>query len=118
MAECIARKWEDGNPICPVCGKDKFKDLDADIWSDWKPDYCPNCGAKMDGGDSLMPNYERMWNSLKRELQQLEEHYSDIRLYYAMKGQPTLAANFKERGDGVAEAILYMDLAEDDAFDE
>ena len=43
-------QWEPGNPICPVCGEDKFKDLDADIWCDWKPDYCPNCGAKMDGG--------------------------------------------------------------------
>ena len=43
-------QWENGNPICPVCGGDKFKDLDADIWCDWKPDYCPNCGAKMDGG--------------------------------------------------------------------
>ena len=43
-------RWENGNPICPVCGGDKFKDLDADIWCDWKPDYCPNCGAKMDGG--------------------------------------------------------------------
>ena len=30
-------RWENGNPICPVCGEDKFKDLDADIWSDWKP---------------------------------------------------------------------------------
>lgn len=40
-------KWEPGNPICPVCGKDKFNDLDADIWSDWTPAYCPNCGAKM-----------------------------------------------------------------------
>lgn len=63
-----------------------------------------------------MANYERMWNSLKQELQQLEEHYSDMRLYYAMKGQPTLAAHFKERGDGVAEAIMYMDLAEQDDF--
>lgn len=43
-------RWEPGNPICPVCGGDKFKDLDADIWCDWMPDYCPNCGAKMDGG--------------------------------------------------------------------
>ena len=44
-------RWENGNPICPVCGGDKFKDLDADIWCDWQPAFCPNCGAKMDGGD-------------------------------------------------------------------
>ena len=42
-------RWEPGNPICPVCGGNKFKDLDADIWCDWQPDFCPNCGAKMDG---------------------------------------------------------------------
>ena len=61
-----------------------------------------------------MANYERMWNSLKQELKRLEEHYSNMRLNYAQKGQPTLAAQFKERGDGVAEAILYMGLAEND----
>lgn len=44
-------RWENGNPICPVCGEDKFKDLDADIWCDWLPPFCPNCGAKMDGGN-------------------------------------------------------------------
>lgn len=42
-------RWENGNPICPVCGKDKFRGLDADIWCDWLPDFCPNCGARMDG---------------------------------------------------------------------
>ena len=42
-------QWEPGNSICPVCGEDKFKDLDADIWCDWQPRFCPNCGAKMDG---------------------------------------------------------------------
>ena len=41
-------RWENGNPICPVCGGDKFKDLDSDIWCDWQPAFCPNCGAKMD----------------------------------------------------------------------
>ena len=50
VAPVVHGQWENGNPICPVCGGDKFKDLDADIWCDWKPDYCPNCGAKMDGG--------------------------------------------------------------------
>lgn len=41
-------RWEPGNPICPICGEDKFKGLYADIWSDWEPKHCPNCGAKMD----------------------------------------------------------------------
>ena len=39
--------WINGKPICPCCGENKFKDLDADIWSDWQPKFCPNCGAKM-----------------------------------------------------------------------
>lgn len=42
-------RWEPGNPICPVCGENKFKDLDADVWADWQPKFCPNCGALMDG---------------------------------------------------------------------
>ena len=41
-------RWIDGDPYCPICRKDKFRGLDADVWSDWKPDYCPNCGARMD----------------------------------------------------------------------
>ena len=51
-------RWEPGNPICPVCGEDKFKGLDADIWSDWTPACCPNCGAKMDleGNDGNRPS--------------------------------------------------------------
>lgn len=50
VVSVVHGRWENGNPICPVCGEDKFKDLDADIWCDWQPDYCPNCGSKMDGG--------------------------------------------------------------------
>lgn len=49
-APVVHGRWENGNPICPVCGENKFKDLDADIWCDWQPPYCPNCGAKMNGG--------------------------------------------------------------------
>lgn len=55
VAPVVHGQWEPGNPICPVCGEDKFKDLDADIWCDWLPPFCPNCGAKMD-----LINYEEM----------------------------------------------------------
>ena len=50
VAPVVRGEWENGNPICPVCGQDKFKGLDADIWADWQPPFCPQCGAKMDGG--------------------------------------------------------------------
>lgn len=34
--------------VCSVCNRDepyKFADIDADVY-----DYCPSCGARMDGG--------------------------------------------------------------------
>lgn len=34
--------------VCSVCNRDeppKFADIDAEVY-----DYCPNCGARMDGG--------------------------------------------------------------------
>ena len=39
--------WINGDEKCPYCGKSKFEGLDADIYADWRPKYCPNCGAKM-----------------------------------------------------------------------
>lgn len=42
-------QWIDGDDKCPCCGKSKFEGLDADIWADWQPKYCPNCGANMQG---------------------------------------------------------------------
>ena len=51
VSPVVHGRWENGNPICPVCGGNKFRDLDADIWCDWQPDFCPNCGAKMGGVD-------------------------------------------------------------------
>ena len=47
VAPVVRAKWEPSDPICPVCGKSKFNGLDADIWADWQPKYCPNCGALM-----------------------------------------------------------------------
>ena len=40
-------RWECGKP-CPIGGRDRFDGLDADIWADWEPPYCPNCGCRMD----------------------------------------------------------------------
>lgn len=51
VAPVVHEMWTDGKENCPICGKSKFKGLDADIWADWKPKFCPNCGAKMDNGD-------------------------------------------------------------------
>lgn len=48
VAPVVHAKWEPGNPICPVCGNNKFKGLDADVWADWMPPFCPNCGARCD----------------------------------------------------------------------
>lgn len=43
-------RWKCNKP-CPVCGMDRFEGLDADIWADWEPPYCPNCGADMRGSN-------------------------------------------------------------------
>ena len=50
VAEVKHGKW-DVNRNCSVCGVYKFEGLDADVWADWGIDYCPHCGAKMDGKD-------------------------------------------------------------------
>lgn len=57
--------WEPGNPICPICGKDKFDGLDADIWADWMPNFCPSCGAPMTDKavDMVMERLEELYNA-------------------------------------------------------
>ena len=48
QAEKVWRgEWTPGDSICPICEKNKFDGLDADIWADWMPSFCPNCGAPM-----------------------------------------------------------------------
>lgn len=56
-------KWEPGNPICPICGKDKFDGLDADIWADWMPNFCPHCGVPMtdEAVDMVMERLEALY---------------------------------------------------------
>ena len=42
-------QWN-ADETCPFCGKKSTEGLDAERWGYWFPDFCPNCGAKMDGG--------------------------------------------------------------------
>lgn len=56
-------EWEPGNSICPICGKGKFDGLDADIWADWMPNFCPHCGAPMtdEAVDMVMERLEALY---------------------------------------------------------
>lgn len=47
LSERPTGEWINGVDKCPCCGKSKFEGLDADIWADWQPKFCPNCGAEM-----------------------------------------------------------------------
>ena len=62
-------EWEPGNPICPICGKDKFDGLDADIWADWMPNFCPHCGAPMtdEAVDMVMERLEALHSETKTD---------------------------------------------------
>lgn len=47
VAPAIHGKWTLGIEECPVCSENKFKNLDAYIWADWQPPFCPNCGVRL-----------------------------------------------------------------------
>ena len=47
----VVHGWWNADETCSVCGEKSTEGLDAVKWDYWLPDYCPNCGAKMDGGD-------------------------------------------------------------------
>ena len=46
-------RWEKQSGLysCSECGKTCPYDVQADVIEYWTCNYCPNCGAKMDGGD-------------------------------------------------------------------
>ena len=46
-------RWEKQRGLysCSECGMTCPYDVQADVIEYWSCKYCPNCGAKMDGGD-------------------------------------------------------------------
>ena len=57
-------EWTPGDSICPICEKNKFDGLDADIWADWMPNFCPHCGAPMtdEAVEMVMERLEALYN--------------------------------------------------------
>jgi hypothetical protein len=49
--EVVHGEWEKQQGIysCSICGKACPYDVQADIIQYWPCNYCPSCGAKMDG---------------------------------------------------------------------
>lgn len=44
----VRHGWWNADETCPFCGEKSTEGLDAEKWNYWFPDFCPNCGAKMD----------------------------------------------------------------------
>lgn len=49
VAPVVHGRWN-ADETCSLCGEKSTEGLDATKWNYWLPNYCPNCGAKMDGG--------------------------------------------------------------------
>lgn len=47
----VVHGWWNADETCSVCKEKSTEGLDAVKWDYWLPDYCPHCGAKMDGGE-------------------------------------------------------------------
>lgn len=50
VAPVVHGRWN-ADETCSLCGEKSTEGLDATKWNYWLPNYCPNCGAKMDGGE-------------------------------------------------------------------
>lgn len=53
--EVVHGEWEKQQGIysCSICGKACPYDVQADIIQYWPCNYCPSCGAKMDGNSDV-----------------------------------------------------------------
>lgn len=47
----VVHGWWNATETCSLCGEKSTEGLDATTWNYWLPNYCPHCGAKMDGGE-------------------------------------------------------------------
>ena len=54
VAQVQHGRWEKQRGLysCSECGKTCPYDVQADVIEYWACSYCPNCGAKMDGGNN------------------------------------------------------------------
>lgn len=52
----VVHGWWNADETCSLCGEKSTEGLDATKWDYWLPNYCPNCGAKMDGGADHVAN--------------------------------------------------------------
>lgn len=46
----VVHGWWNATETCSLCGEKSTEGLDATTWNYWLPNYCPHCGARMDGG--------------------------------------------------------------------
>lgn len=47
----VVHGWWNATETCSLCGEKSTEGLDATTWNYWLPNYCPHCGARMDGGE-------------------------------------------------------------------
>ena len=45
----VVHGWWNATETCSLCGEKSTEGLDATTWNYWLPNYCPHCGARMDG---------------------------------------------------------------------
>lgn len=50
VAPVVHGRWN-ATETCSLCGEKSTEGLDATTWNYWLPNYCPHCGARMDGDE-------------------------------------------------------------------
>ena len=85
-------RWKPGNPICPVCGGNKIKDLDADIWCEFN--IPTKLYSKWDNVPNKLPLYQRKGRSKPNFAFLHKSAWKDIP-QLAWHGKPTTDAELR-----------------------